>query len=330
MSVRVATAARLWATAGEKQFSGDNMKKLISVFAAMALVGSLAAQKKPAAKAPAKPAAPAAPAVAAPAAPAIAAPAAVPAAPAAGASSKGMGLFVEGRGSFTLAHGTSDSGATGDVSAATVEYKLANSNGFGGGATIGYDIVDGLGLVASFDYRSITTRKFETTNNSAPVPGVTYDRSAQQKTNTMVLGLGIRPQLKALGGLVYAGAGFAYVLPFDDVTTIDITNSSSPLFAVTKQEITKSWNAGIGAYGELGYNYNITDNIYVGLGVRLLVATANNDGKTEVTKTTGTVLGNPVPDQTTEYSATVTGSKQEFESSGITDMSATISVGFRL
>jgi hypothetical protein len=51
------------------------MKKLISIFAALALVGSLAAQKKkPAAKAPAKPA-PAAPVVAAPAAPVVAAPA---------------------------------------------------------------------------------------------------------------------------------------------------------------------------------------------------------------------------------------------------------------
>ena len=62
------------------------MKKLISVFAALALVGSLAAQKGK--KAPAK--APAAPAVAAPKAPAM--PAAVTAAPAAASASTGKGI----------------------------------------------------------------------------------------------------------------------------------------------------------------------------------------------------------------------------------------------
>ncbi|MBN8221149.1 MAG: hypothetical protein J0L53_09500 [Spirochaetes bacterium] len=57
--------------AGEKKISGDNMKKLISVFAALALVGAVAAKPAPK-KAPAKPA----PAVAAPAVPAPAAAAA--------------------------------------------------------------------------------------------------------------------------------------------------------------------------------------------------------------------------------------------------------------
>ena len=319
------------------------MKKLISVFAALALVGSLAAQKKPAAKAPAKPAAPAAPAVAAPAAPAIAAPAAVPA-PA--GSGKGLGLFVEARGTFTLGQGTSDSQIDGAANGATTtpangkltyvsgDYKLPNTSGFGGGASVGYEIVPGLAIVASYDYRSIKSREWKQTTASVAVG--TADLAVQNVTNTQILGLGFRPSINALGGTIYAGFGFAYVLPSDSVTTVKISNASSALFAATEQKTTASRNAGIGAYGELGFNYPLTDNLYLGVGFRAVVATANNDGKTTVTETTGTVAGNPVATTTTNYSASVntandtaTSLNRPYTSTGITDAGVNINVGFR-
>jgi len=77
------------------------MKKLISVFAAVALVGSIAAApRRPAAKPAAKPAV---------AAPAAAAPVAAVAASMPKSSGGGIGLFIEGRGIYTLGQGTSDS-----------------------------------------------------------------------------------------------------------------------------------------------------------------------------------------------------------------------------
>ena len=207
------------------------MRKVISVFAALALVGSIAAQKgKKAAK-------PAAPAVAAPKAPAI--PAVVTAAPAAVGAAKGVGLFVEGFGSFTLAGGTSTSRADGDLSAANTTYKLPNPTGFGGGASIGYQILNNLGLVASFQYRQVKSTEWSTTNTSAASLGLsTADFTAfsltagsgtattSNKRTTMVIGLGIRPSVAAGPGSIYVGAGAALVLPYDDVTSVSYTGTS--------------------------------------------------------------------------------------------------------
>ncbi|MFZ5628269.1 MAG: hypothetical protein ACOY5B_04005 [Spirochaetota bacterium] len=301
------------------------MKKLISVFAALALVGSLAAQKKPAAKAPAKPAAPAAPAVAAPAAPAIAAPAAAPAM--GGQSGKGMGLFIEGRGTYTLGNGSSSSSATGDVTAATVEYKLSNSAGFGGGATIGFEIANKLALVGSFDYRNIKSRTWDATNVTVnQTPAITAGTSTVVTRNSMVIGLGFRPMIDAFGGSLYAGAGVAYVLPYNQFTETTFSNPSNAAFTATKRETTAEFNSAIGAYGELGYNYPVTENIYVGLGVRLLVATANNDGKKTTVKT---ISPSSTTETVTEYAASVTTGKSSYSSDGITDIAASVNVGIR-
>ena len=296
------------------------MKKLISVFAALALVGSLAAQKGK--KAPAK--APAAPAVAAPKAPAM--PAAVTAAPAAVGAAKGIGLFIEGRGTFTLSNGTTDSKGTGDQTAASVDYKLASSSGFGGGATIGYEIVSNLGLVASFDYRSVKSRTWEQTKATVTVG--TADVKASSLKETMVLGIGFRPTISALGGKFYAGAGFAYVLPYKDEATKEFSNASSALFTVTKQVETNNWNAAMGMYGELGYNYHLTDNLYLGIGARLLVTTANNDGKSQQTVNTTPTASTTT---TVDYAAAAGGTtaKTAYKSDGTTDFGASVTVGVR-
>lgn len=292
------------------------MKKLISVFAALALVGSLAAQKgKKPAKAPAKPA------VAAPAVPAM--PAAVTAAPAAAGAAKGMGLFIEGRGAYTLSNGSAGTAPDGDVSGTSVTYKTSGAGGFGGGASIGYDLAKGLALVGSFDYRGVKSRKWEISSG-----GVTATR--QVTKNTMVAGLGFRPHIDALGGTWYAGAGFAYVLPYE--VTTDFTDSGTGTLVANlggsgkaRQDVEK-WNAGMGVYGEFGYNFNVTDNFYIGLGVRALVTTANNIDKTNtvtvdgVASTTQKVAKDTVSDTTTQKS---------FSTDGNTDFSGAVTVGVR-
>jgi len=338
------------------------MKKLISVFAAVALVGSIAAApKKPAAKPAAKPAV---------AAPAAAAPVAAVAASMPKSSGGGIGLFIEGRGGYSLSNGTSSAQASGDQTSATVTYQLSNASGFGGGGTIGYNIVKGLGLVASFDYRSIKSRKWSQTNQQAGA--VAFGDSTQQTAlgtvqatagiggsltntgsfevqntkNTMVLGIGFRPSMELGPGSVYAGAGFAYVLPYDDTTTGTFSAGNSTVTSGSGERVIK-YGSAIGAYGELGYNFNITDNIYVGLGIRLLVTTANNSGKTatytsSVTTSAGTVTAvttynvvettntaNVSTGTTSGNTRTVTGGEKSFGSDGTTDLTGTVSVGVR-
>jgi hypothetical protein len=390
MSVRVATAARLWATAGEKQFSGDNMKKLISVFAALALVGSLAAQKKPAAKAPAKPAAPAAPAVAAPAAPAIAAPAAVPAAPAAGASSKGVGISISAYGGFTLPGGTStsygNSGSQTDGANAAIKYDLSNASALSGGATVAYEIAANLGLTLGFDFRSFKTRTYSGPLNSSPWTGILRDLAytgneatiggllagggctnqcqtsayadfgkststlfksdygQETKWQNMALTLGIRPSVNLLGGQIYAGGGVAVILPYTTTTDVTFSNkagalaSSMPNSGQQKDE----WNLGIGGFGEFGYTYNITDNVFAGIGVKVIMATANNSGKTRTlvanmpsgaTKTATITIADSVTEAektlVTADGGTTYTAKQGVSTNGITDVTAQVIVGAR-
>lgn len=303
------------------------MKKLISVFAALALVGSLAAQKGK--KAPAK--APAAPAVAAPKAPA--APAVVAAAPAAAGAAKGVGLFIEGRGSYTFANGSSTAQDDGSTTGTSIESKLSNTAGFGGGGTIGYEIVSGLSLVGSFDFRQQKSREWAQT-------GATTSTKLSKSWNSQVIGVGIRPSINALGGSFFAGVGAAYVLAFDDtlsqLTTVTATGTltagtGTSAATSASKEVKTSWNGGIGMYGEFGYVYNITSNFYLGVGARLVVVTVNNDGKDTVytDKSTSNFTTVTVTNKATRDTTATNPSQTAYQSNGVTDFAANVIVGFR-
>lgn len=339
------------------------MKKLVSIFAALAMVGALAAQKR---KAPAKKAAAPAP-VAAPAAPAaVTAPAPVVAAPA--ASGKGLGLFVDVRGTYTLSNGSSTSAADGSsattVAADQVSYKTSASAAIGGGLSIGYNLAAGLGLVASYDIRSFKTREYTgrasdyldmTAGNSShdAVAGATQAKlttgTAQQTWTNQVIGLGLRPQVSAFGGEFFGGAGLAIVLPFETTQKLSLSSSNATFNATTgnatSAEIVKGYNIAFGAYGEVGYKYFFTDMIGLNIGIRALVATTDNNGKTKVQTTNGT--GNAVglsTVTTTSYKDSYSDSDKtalpaqtaasaskiaSFETLGITDFSANIGVSLK-
>lgn len=293
------------------------MKKLISVFAAMALVGSVAAApKKAPAKAPAK-------------APVVAAPAAVTAVAAVApkSSGKGVGLSVEGYGLFTLSNGSTTSRADGDNTATARTYELSNASGFGGGGSVGFDIVEKLSLQASFDFRSIKSREWSATGVS-PVDNTatgTNKITLQNKRDTMWIGLGLRPRIEAGPGYFYAGAGVALVLPWKDTSTIKGTSAAGTVIA--DQTSVTNWNLAIGGYGELGYHFKITDLIYIGIGGRLLVATSNNDGKTN--ELTNNLTGVTTTTNYAKSYDTTDATKARYASEGITDISANVTVGVR-
>lgn len=299
------------------------MKKLISILAALAIVGSLAAQRR---KAPAKPAPAKAEAVKAPVAPAIAV---APVAPAEHKAHKGIGLFIEGRGTYTLGNGSSPSTASGDQSISPVTYQLPNTSAWGGGATIGYQILQGLGIVAGFDYRSMQSRQWSQSNLQANAFGAGFpaggSSTIQNTTNTSILEIGLRPSWHTTHGSFYAGMGFAYVLPFNSTTTINITGNASTISQI--QQV-NSLNAGMGVYAELGYNHNIGEHFYIGLGIRGLVATANNDGKSLATTTTNAAGASTT---TVNYNSSSANSATDkpYSSTGITDFGININVGVR-
>jgi hypothetical protein len=314
------------------------MKKLISIFAALALVGSLAAQKKKAPAKPAAPAAPAAPAVKAPAAPVVAA----PAMPSAEMAGKGMGLFVEGFGSFTFGNGTSDTVENGSPAtiAGDTERKNAsqNTSGFGGGASIGYDIAENLALVAGFNYRSLAGRKYE---NSYAAGNITR----QTTFDNMGLTLGLRPSVKAFGGVVYAGGGWLVTLPYTQTTEFTNTSNTATFTAGDSFKLEDKWNIGLkGMYGEIGYQYNISSSLYVGIGAKLFVATVDNIGKT---RTQTVVASGTTVTTTTTYQEAASANaiaaaddadtttvksvlSRDWKTNGITDFAVNVAVGYRL
>lgn len=286
------------------------MKKYLSIFTALAFTGSFAVLN------------------------AIDVPQDATDALAAGSSATGgaLGLSIEARGAWIQSHGTSDSRLDGTATATNEAYKLSNSSGFGGGATLGYDIANSLAAVVSFDYRAISTRKWDGTK---PQGSGTNQTTIEQTTNTSVIGIGLRPSVAALGGTFYAGMGFAMVLPYKSESTAEVTlkGVNPAVDGTAKLVTTNNWNLGLGVYAELGYNYAINDMLFVGVGVRGLVATANNDGKSSTRVASGTASTMTTVSFATgetKYAASGDPTKiSAYQSEGITDMTVSITVGAR-
>lgn len=271
---------------------------------------SLAAQEKPAE--PAKPAAPVAK-------PAEAAPKVGVLAKAAATSSDSTlwtGFFFEGYGLFTLSVAAQTGGygnstraqPDGTASATSTTHAPPNTMGFGGGGAFGYFFHTNLALMLSFDYRYLKSRKWSQSTSA----GTT---DSQNKFATAWIGLGLRPRLAIGPGAVYAGAGLAFLLPHNDILV------STPLSGSTTTVETE-YNYTFGAFGELGYQFEVVEGIYLGLGTRIFVAgPSNKDGVSESGNTQ------------VQYKETVTsGSTVElpYASKNITDVSFTLILGLRL
>jgi len=118
---------------------------------------------------------------------------------------------------------------------------------------------------------------------------------------------------------------------------VNLTGSTT-----TKQVEVIGYNLAMGAYGELGYRFMFTDNIGLNIGLRAVVATANNIDKTKVTTTTTSGVDTTA---TTTYkesfstdtknaevaagTATATRTLAEFESLGITDITGNVGVSLK-
>jgi len=274
-----------------------------------------------------------------------------------------MGLFVDLRGTYTLANGSSTAvadGATATTAAGDqVTYKTSGASAIGGGLTIGYDIASGLGLVAGYDIRSFKTREFKgrasdyfdlTSNGqtaqdstASAIGATTTTGTASMKWTNQVITLGLRPHVSAFGGEIYGGAGLAVVLPFETTQTVAVSSASATwnvaTDTATSAEIVKKYNLGLGAYGEVGYQYMFTDMIGLNVGIRALVATTDNKDQTRVrtVKNAGTGTTTLPTVTTTTYTdslsktegngtntAAVGTAKAQFETLGITDFSATV------
>lgn len=292
------------------------MKARIAILIYTALTLSAFAQEKPAD--PAKPAAQAAKPTE-PAKPADTAPksGAFAKATAGGDSTHWTGFFFEGYGLFTLSIAAQTGGLgnstkalpDGTVSSTSTTYAPPNTMGFGGGGALGYFFHPNLAVLLSFDYRYLKSRKWSQSSTSG-------SSDTQNKFATSWIGLGLRPRIAVGPGAVYAGAGVAFLLPHND---LQVTTPASGSTTTIETE----YNYTFGAYGEIGYQFEITEGIYLGLGSRLFIAgPSNKDGVSE----SGTTQ--------LENTATVSSSsaipQAPYGTKNITDVSFTLILGLRL
>ena len=95
----------------------------------------------------------------------------------------------------------------------------------------------------------------------------TYGGSVESSFTTTTINLGLRPKVKAWGGEMYAGAGLNILLPVTITQELSMTGASAIGF--DSGTIERKFGMSIaGLYGELGYNYDVMPNLYVGGGVR--------------------------------------------------------------
>jgi len=207
------------------------------------------------------------------------------------------------------------------------------ANGYAGVDTLAGGVLNDDDQKAYADFGSSTSELYKAT------------ASFSSSWSNMYLSLGLRPEVKAWGGTLSAGFGLAYVLPYDVTTDLTVTEEAGALASsldITTATQTDKWGGAIGAYGSLGYAYDIMPNLFVGTRLKVLFATAMNDAKTRVldakfadgtskTATYTIAASHTEADRSlTATSTTTFTGKRQPSSNGITDATVSLVVGYRL
>lgn len=151
-------------------------------------------------------------------------------------------------------------------------YKHPLTNGYVVGVALGYDLVPGIALTGNWDYAASQSRNGAVTNALDTVEGtISYH----------TLALGLRWTRDVGPGRLFGEAGAGVILPFETVVHYDYAPAMSTLPApVTGTgRMIDEYNLGFGAYGQAGYQYDLSPRLYLSAGVRLRSFQSNNDGQ---------------------------------------------------
>lgn len=227
--------------------------------------------------------------------------------------------FVEASGGYGFAFGEQEYVPNTDGS-----YSNPLTNGFAVGFTAGWEFVPGLSLIGNWEYATAQSVDGEVTNALDRVEG-TIDY------HTLALGL---RWTRVLGpGRLYGELGAGVILPFETVVHYDYAAAMGtlPTPVVGAGEMIDEYNLGFGAYGQLGYQWDLTRDLYVSAGLRVKSYQSDNDGKE-------TRFENFVPDMTApqavdtaiKYDSDGALGTQPPRTYSAQDLRALIGVGFRL
>ena len=157
--------------------------------------------------------------------------------------------------------------------------KGESFTGFGGGLNVGYQFVQGLSGVLGLQmaYQSATTRE---KRPAAGGLGFDVERTTKTSYTATTFNLGIRPETTIGAISIYGGGGLLFLMPMT-ITADEQTPGELNAGARTSRLTSSKYNLGLGAYGEMGAKYHI-GAIAIGLGLRVNIVSASNNGKTTV------------------------------------------------
>jgi hypothetical protein len=238
---------------------------------------------------------------------------------AAGGPKKTHVAFVEAAGGYGFQFGEQEYVPKPDGS-----FRNPLTNGYAFGLTAGWEFTRGLSLIGNWEYARSQSVDGEVENALDKVEGT---------IDFHTISLGLR-WTRALGpGRLYGELGAGVILPFETVVHYDYAAAmgSLPAPIIGSGEMIDEYNLGFGAYGQAGYQWNLTEDLYLSAGLRVKSYQSDNDGKERR-------FENFVPDMTAPQAVDMT---IEYDSSGqagtapprtysAQDLRALIGFGFRL
>jgi hypothetical protein len=149
-------------------------------------------------------------------------------------------------------------------------YKHPLTNGYALGAAAGWEFVRGLALVGNYQFASAQSR-------SGELLGALDD--VQGEISYHILALGLR-NTRALGpGRVFGEVGGGVILPFETQVNVAYGPALAAADITGTGSRTDEYRTGVGAYGQLGYQWDIEAGVYLAGGVRVQSFQSNNNGE---------------------------------------------------
>lgn len=222
--------------------------------------------------------------------------------------------FIEATGGYGFQFGEQDYLPTGGG-----DYKNPLTNGYSVGATAGWTFTPGLALFGNWEYARSNSRDGSVTSALDAVQGV---------IDYHTIALGLR-WTRAIGpGRLYGELAGGVILPFETQIQYDYASGMAAASISGTGTKTDEYNLGVGAYGQLGYQWDLYDRFYLSTALRLKGFQSNNDGKQ-------TRLANFVTDFTAPQAMNMA---IDYDSAGpvaprtysVQDLRLQVALGFRL
>jgi hypothetical protein len=200
---------------------------------------------------------------------------------------------------------------------APADRKHPMTNGPGFNITAGYSVLPGLDIIVDYTYASARSR---TGDIAGALDGVTGSIDYQ------TIEAGLRSGRKLGPGKLYGELALGVVLPFQTELEYEYAPEMSAIGVSGIGTKTDSYNSGLGAHGELGYQFPVWEGMYLSTAARISGFETNNDGDKTVFENFVADFTQPQPlDMTVRYS---TSSGEAPTTYSVQDLRLHVSLGY--